>query len=63
MGGSAVCTILTNSDDTQERIDKGLPGRGDRRGKQTRIKLGRFRPTSTGYLLSRDAPGREDACY
>ena len=46
MGGSAFCTILTNSNDTQERIDHGLPGRSDRRGKQTRIKLNRFRPDS-----------------
>ena len=65
-GGSAVCTILTNSDDTQALIDAGgdldtgyTPN--DRCGKQTRIKLNRFRPTSTGYLLVKDVPSKSVA--
>lgn len=62
-GDKAVCTVLTNADDTQEYVDH--PDRNpfaatgaysDRRGKQTRISLARFKPTSTGYRLIEDSP-------
>lgn len=56
--GKAVCTVLTNSDETQRYVDDpgSLPAYmggayNDRRGKQTRISLARFVPTSTGYRL------------
>jgi len=52
-GTHATCTVLTNDDDTQRMLDNPPSwwrGR-DNRGKQTRIKLDRFRPTSTGYRL------------
>ncbi|WP_190253552.1 hypothetical protein [Dactylosporangium sucinum] len=56
----ALCTILTNSDTTQELIDNPAQSpwyrRSDRRGKQTRISLARFVPTSTGYRLIQDTP-------
>lgn len=50
-GEYAYCTILTNDDDTQRSIDNPPAwwrGR-DNRGRPTRIKLARFKPTSTGY--------------
>lgn len=51
-GDRAVCTVLTNPTSTQERIDRGDQSNiQDTRGKQTRISLRRFRPTSTGYRL------------
>lgn len=55
----AVCEVVTNDDDTQDHLDN--PSRapwyrpGDRRGKQTRIMLRRFKPTSTGYRLVSEA--------
>lgn len=49
--GKAVCTVLTNSDNT----DLNSPWQRDMRGKTTRISLSRFRPTSTGYRLVRDS--------
>lgn len=63
-GDKAVCTVLTNSDDTQKHLDAyNKPGRyprgpilKDTRGKVRRISLSRFRPTSTGYRLVADAP-------
>ena len=50
-GSKAVCTVLTNSDNT----DLSSPWQRDMRGKQTRVSLVRFRPTSTGYRLLTDA--------
>jgi hypothetical protein len=47
----ATCTVLTNSDDVQSRIDSSSWGFSDTRGKVRRIRLDRFRPTSTGYRL------------
>ena len=62
-GDKATCTILTNTDETQEYLDHPdakpawMAGAyGDRRGRQTRVSLRRFVPTSTGYRLIRDAP-------
>jgi hypothetical protein len=58
----AVCTVLTNSDETQQHVDNpaGSPfassgGYSDRRGKTTEIALKRFVPTSTGYRLISEA--------
>ena len=55
--GAAICTILTNTAEAQERsanYDGSFPRPADRRQKTTRISLSRFRPTSTGYRLIRD---------
>lgn len=52
----ALCTILTNGDGVQRRLDRGDSLVRDRRGKQTSISLVRFCPTSTGYRLVADAP-------
>jgi hypothetical protein len=56
----AVCTVLTNRDDTQTHIDHPwVPWYKprDMRGQQTEIAVVRFRrPTSTGYRLVQDAP-------
>lgn len=56
-GGKACCTILTDADYVQREREAG---RGawvvDRVGKSTKISLTRFRPTSTGYRLIKDAP-------
>jgi len=55
-------SILTNMTKAQESIDTAAGKSGhradfkDMRGKQTRISLSRFRPTSTGYRLLEDAP-------
>lgn len=49
--GKAVCTILTNRDAAQRNLDHGDAWTTDMRGKTTRIRLDRFRPTSTGYRL------------
>lgn len=58
-GGKATCTVLTNDDDTQALIDNPLrapwANRSDRRGRETRISLSRFKPTSTGYRLIEEA--------
>jgi hypothetical protein len=55
----AVCTILTNADETQAEIDhptKPWYKPRDMRGRQTQIAVVRFaRPTSTGYRLVQDA--------
>lgn len=66
-GDKAVCTVLTNSDETQRHLDAyEMPGRSryprgpilrDTRGKVRRISLARFKPTSTGYRLLTDVPG------
>jgi hypothetical protein len=56
--GKALCTVLTNTDETQRYVD-GMEQRPaysarayqDMRGKQTRISLARFKPTSTSYRL------------
>lgn len=60
--GKAVCTVLTNADEAQERLDEAVArgagwwaDRKDMRGKTTRISLSRFRPTSTGYRLVEEA--------
>jgi hypothetical protein len=56
--GKAICTILTNPTSIQERLDRPSqadPWVRDVRNKQTRIRLDRFRPTSTGYRLVQDA--------
>jgi hypothetical protein len=62
-GDKAVCTVLTNADETQQHVDNpaGNPfassgGYSDRRGKQTQVKLARFVPTSNGYRLVSEAP-------
>jgi hypothetical protein len=57
-GTYAVCTILTNDRKVQALIDDGgltwyRPV--DKRGRSARIRLDRFRPTSTGYRLVSDA--------
>ncbi|MFF4197903.1 hypothetical protein [Nonomuraea sp. NPDC001831] len=50
-------TVLTNPTDTQKRIDRGERSNAqDTRGRQTRISVARFRPTSTGYRLLSTAP-------
>lgn len=56
--GRAVCTILTNADGHQRLLDdkRGSYGGQDMRGKTVRIRLDRFRPTSTGYRLVTDVP-------
>jgi hypothetical protein len=56
----AVCTVLTNTDDTQAGIDASKVDwyrPRDMRGRQTQIAVVRFaRPTSTGYRLVQNAP-------
>jgi hypothetical protein len=56
----AMCTVLTNRDDTQTRIDQPFDlwyKPRDMRGRQTQIAVVRFRrPTSTGYRLIQDVP-------
>lgn len=47
----AVCTILTNRD-AADPNDWGT----DMRGRKVRIKVRRFRPTSTGYRLIENVP-------
>lgn len=49
--GKALCTILTNSAETQADLDRGIGPSRDMRGKPTRISVTRFKPTSTGYRL------------
>lgn len=51
----ALCRVLTNSDDTQQDLDRGRPWATDRRGRTTRIAVERMRPTSTGYRLVSEA--------
>lgn len=60
-GDKAVCTVLTNTDETQAYIDAPASkptymqsAYSDRRGKQTRVSMCRFKPTSTGYRLVQD---------
>jgi len=57
----ALCTILTNRNDVQRKLDRGDSLVRDRHGKQTSISLVRFHPTSTGYRLIADAPEATDA--
>lgn len=45
----AICRVLTNDDDTQDSLDRGDRTVRDRRGKSVRIRLDRFRTTTTGY--------------
>jgi hypothetical protein len=63
--GKAVCTVLTNDNETQAALQHayGSYGEGDvpvgefsedRRGKTTRISAARFKPTRTGYRLIQD---------
>lgn len=60
--GKALCTTLTNADDQQRSLDGAGPRPKswyrDRRGKQTKISLSRFKPNATGYRLVEDAPAR-----
>lgn len=62
-GDKAICTVLTNRDSAQEQLDRqpDVVGIVDQRGRTTRIRirLYRFRPTSTGYRLVRHADGTE----
>ncbi len=60
-GDKAICTVLTNTAETQAFLDRPdtkpaymASAYGDRRGKQTRVSLKRFVPTSTGYRLLED---------
>jgi hypothetical protein len=55
----AICTILTNSDETQEQIERirDWYRPQDMRGKTVRIKLARFVSNSTGYRLVQDVEG------
>lgn len=60
-GEHALCTVLTNAGG-QQRLLENPPSwwrARDNRGKQTRISLRRFRPTSTGYRLIKDAEEQE----
>lgn len=57
VGDKALCEVVTNSDDVQQKVDQKSPWVTDRRGKKTGISLSRFRPTSTGYRLAQDADG------
>ncbi len=57
-GDKAICTVLTNTNETQAYLDRPdtkpayMAGAySDRRGTQTRVALKRFAPTSTGYRL------------
>jgi hypothetical protein len=56
------CVTITNSEDVQARVDGDTSRNGwtwkpkDRRGKTVRIRLDRFRPTTTGYRLISEAP-------
>jgi hypothetical protein len=49
--GKATCTVLTNRD-AADLNDWGT----DMRGRTVSIKVSRFKPTSTGYRLIKDAP-------
>lgn len=61
VGDKALCQVVTNSDDVQQKVDHKSPWVTDRRGKNTGISLRRFRPTSTGYRLvqNADRPAKE----
>ncbi len=57
-GDTAICTIVTNTDETQAYVDRPETKPAymeraytDRRGKRTRVSLKRFVPTATGYRL------------
>lgn len=56
----ATCVTLTNDNKTQEWLDNPDAPKwyrpSDRRGKETRILLRRFKPTSTGYVLISGGP-------
>lgn len=54
-GDKSLCMILTNTDQLQALVDAGAPNRPDMRGRRTRVRLDRLRPTRTGYRLVRDA--------
>jgi len=57
----AYCTVLTNPTKAQARLDAGNRSDvRDMRGKPTRIRLDRFRPTSTGYRLVAEAMSGDD---
>lgn len=55
----AICETLTNDKSTEWRMERTSSARMrallDRRGKTSRIKVRRFRPTSTGYRLVSEA--------
>lgn len=57
----AVCTILTNADGRQRKIDQGDPWFRDMRGTQTEVAIRRMRPTSSGYRLVAEAGPGADA--
>jgi hypothetical protein len=53
-GATALCTVLTNSNNVQRTLDTGtarLYGNSDRRGKRVQVAVRRMRPTSSGYRL------------
>lgn len=56
--GFAICVVLTNADRVQRELDRAdyrmTNHFRDRRGVKTRIRVDRFRPTSTGYRLIKD---------
>lgn len=57
----AYCTVLTNSNDTQERLDTGHKTpwgsmETDKRGSETRLMLRRMCKSSTGWDLVQDVP-------
>ncbi len=58
-GAFAYCTVLSNSEETQEDLDRTPPPTWSRdaRGRTTRIKLARLKPTSTGYRLLAEKEG------
>jgi hypothetical protein len=58
-GNKAICTVLTNRHTAQDQLDQhpNVVGIVDQRGKPTRIRLDRLRPTSTGYRLVQHADG------
>ena len=49
--GYARCTILTNYDDVQEKIDAEEPGVKSMIGQRTKIKVRRLYPNARGYRL------------
>lgn len=57
---TASCRVLTNRDNAQQEIDGGSPWTKDMRQTMTRIRLDRFRPTGTGYVLVQDTTDQDD---
>lgn len=54
VGDKALCVVVSNTDRLQAAVNVGAPGRPDMRGRFTRIRLDRLRPTRTGYRLVQD---------